>query len=140
MKSPVLLLVLLLAFAGCKEHHHDDHAEVYGFKLMRNNTVIAQQTGTVVTGSVTLSRTGTNLPITVVFQDDDGHDITDIEAGSTLLVESSATGVVTAQMVSGQWQFNLTPVATGSANIVVNIMHSGHKDFESRPVPVTVGP
>lgn len=139
MKSPILLLVLLLAFAGCKKHHDDDHAEVYGFKLMRNSTVIAQQTGTVVTGSVTLSRTGTNLPITVMFQDEDGRDITDIEAGSTLLVESSAAGVVTAQMVSGQWQFNLTPVATGSANIVVNIMHSGHKDFESRPVPVTVG-
>jgi hypothetical protein len=62
-----------------------------------------------------------------------------MESESTLLVESSATGVFTAQMVSGQWQFNLTPVATGSANIVVNIMHSGHKDFESRPVPVTVG-
>jgi hypothetical protein len=139
MKSPVLLLVLILAFAGCKEHHHDDHAEVAGFKLMRNNTVIAQQTGTVVTGSVTLTRTGTNLPITVVFQDEDGHDITEMEDDASLLVESSSAAVVTAQMVSGQWQFNLTPVATGSANIVVNIMHSGHKDFESRPVPVTVG-
>jgi hypothetical protein len=139
MKSPVLLLVLILAFAGCKEHHDDHHEEVSGFKLIRNNTVIAQQTGTVVTGSITLSRSGTNLPITVIFQDDDGHDITEMESESTLLVESSATGVFTAQMVSGQWQFNLTPVATGSANIVVNIMHSGHKDFESRPVPVTVG-
>jgi hypothetical protein len=139
MKSPILFLVLLLAFAGCKKHHDDHHEEVTGFKLIQNNTVIAQQTGTVVTGSITLSRSGTNLPITVIFQDDDGHDITEMESESTLLVESSATGVVTAQMVSGQWQFNLTPVATGSANIVVNIMHSGHKDFESRPVPVTVG-
>jgi hypothetical protein len=139
MKSPVLLLALLLAFAGCKEHHHDDHAEVAGFKLMRNNTVIAQQTGTVVTGSVTLSLTGTNAPITVVFQDDDGHDITEMEEDASLLVESSATGVVTVQAGSGAWQFSLTPVSAGTANLVVNIMHSGHKDFESRPVPVTVG-
>jgi hypothetical protein len=140
MKTPVLLFLFLLTLAGCKEHHHDDHAEVAGFKLMRNNTVIAQQTGTVVTGSVSLSLAGSNLPITVVFQDEDGHDITEMEEEATLLVESSSASVVTVQSTAGTWQFSLTPVATGSANLVVNIMHSGHKDFESRPVPVTVGP
>lgn len=140
MKTPVLLFLLLLTFAGCKEQHDDDHAEVAGFKLMRNNTVIAQQTGTVVTGSVSLSLAGSNLPITVVFQDEDGHDITEMEEEATLLVESSSASVVTVQSTAGSWQFSLTPVATGSANLVVNIMHSGHKDFESRPVPVTVGP
>jgi hypothetical protein len=139
MKSPVLLLVLLLAFSGCKKHHHDDHAEVAGFKLIRNNIVIAQQTGTVVTGSVPLSLAGTNAPITVIFQDDEGRDITEMESDASLLVESSSTSVVTVQSASGKWQFSLTPVAAGSATLVVNVMHSGHKDFESRPVPVTVG-
>lgn len=140
MKTPILLIALLMVFVGCKKHHQDDHAEVAGFKLMRNNTVIAQQTGTVVTGSVTLSLRGTNGPITVVFQDEDGHDITNMEVESTLLVESSSPGVVTIQAGPSAWEFRTTPVATGSANLVVNIMHGGHKDFESRPIPVTVGP
>ncbi len=140
MKTPVLFFLLLLTFAGCKEHHHHDHAEVYGFKLIRDNTVIAQQTGTVVTGSVSLSLAGSNLPITVMFQDEDGHDITEMEEESTLLVETSSASVFTGQTTTGSWQFSLTPVSSGSANLVVNIVHSGHKDFESRPVPVTVGP
>lgn len=140
MKTPVLLFLLLLVFAGCKEHHHDDHAEVSGFKLIRNNTVIAQQTGTVVTGSVSLSLAGSNLPITVVFQDDDGHDITEMEEEATLLVESSSPTIFGVNRGAAEWQFSLMPGSAGSAHLVVNIMHSGHKDFESRPVPVTVGP
>ncbi len=139
MKFSVLLLILVVAFSGCKKHSDDDHEEVSGFKLIRNNTVIAQQNGTVVTGSITLSRSGTNDVITVVFLDDDGRDITVLEKGATLLVESSNAAVATVVAGPGALQFRLTPVANGTANVVVNIMHSGHKDFESRPVPVTVG-
>lgn len=139
-KTSILLLTLLLVVSACKKHDdHDDHEEVAGFKLVRNSTVIAQQNGTVVTGSITLSLAGTNAPIMVVFIDEDGHDITELEEEVTLLVEVASTAVATVQAGPGEWQFSLTPQATGSTTIVVNLMHGTHKDFESRTVPVTVG-
>jgi len=138
LKTPILLLSLILIFTSCKKHH-DDHAEVSGFKLLRNSTVIAQQNGTVVTGNVTLSLAGTNAPITVVFLDEDGHDITEMEEEVSLLVQVGSAAVATVQAGPGKWEFNLNPQATGTTTLVVNLMHGTHKDFESRNVTVTVG-
>lgn len=139
-KTSILLLTLLLIASACKKNdHHDDHEEVAGFKLLRNSTIIAQQNGTVVTGNITLSLAGTNDPITVIFVDEDGHDITEMEEEVTLLIEVASSAVATVQAGPGEWQFNLAPQAAGSTTVVVNLMHGTHKDFESRNVPVTVG-
>lgn len=139
-KTLILFLTLVLLTTACKKHdHHDDHEDVAGFKLIRNSTVIAEQNGTVVTGSVTLSLAGSNAPISVVFIDEDGHDITEMEEEVSLLVEVANASVATVQAGPGEWQFNLNPQATGSTTLVVNLMHGTHKDFESRNVTVTVG-
>ncbi len=139
-KTPILLLTLLLIASACKKNdQNDDHEEVAGFKLMRNSTIIAEQNGTLVTGSITLSLAGTNDLITVVFVDEDGHDILEFEEDASLSIDVANAAVVTVQTGPGEWQFGLNPQSTGSTTVVVNFLHGGHKDFESRPVPVTVG-
>ncbi len=138
-KTSILLLTLLLVVSACKKQDNDDHEEVAGFKLIRNSTVIAEQNGTLVTGSITLSLAGTNGPISVVFVDEDGHDILEFEEDASLLVTVANATVATVQAGPGEWQFSLNPQAVGSTTVVVNFMHGTHKDFESRNVPVTVG-
>lgn len=131
--------LMMLTATACKKHHHDDHAELNGFKLLQNGRIVAQQNGTTVSGAVTISVGTANPVFTVVFVEADGHDYSDFSAEDSLLVEVANTSVAAVQAGPGRWEFRLNGIAQGTTTITVNLMHSGHKDFESRPVPVTVG-
>lgn len=136
----ILLVMLALSVTACEKHDdHDDHAELNGFKLLQNGATVAQQTGTTLTGAVTIAVGTTNPVFSVVFVEADGHDYDEFEADDSLLVEVGNTSVAAVQAGPGRWEFRLNGVAAGTTTLTVNLMHSGHKDFESRPVPVTVG-
>jgi len=138
-KASFLLIVAAMVFAGCKKSDSDDHLDIGGFRILMNNEVVAQQAGTAVTGQITLNRGQTTSPMTVEFRDPEGRVLNITDNDLYLRVASSATNVVSTRLTSGsKWSFELTGVASGSANITISLMHGNHADFESRAVPVIV--
>lgn len=136
----ILLILLAVTVVACEDHDHDhDHAELNGFKLLQNGATVASQTGTAVTGSVSIAVGTANPVFSVEFVEADGHVYDEFESDDSLLIEVGNTSVAAVQAGPGRWEFRLNGVAQGSTTLTVNLMHSGHKDFESRPVPVTVG-
>jgi hypothetical protein len=137
----LILSLLVLTASACKKHDHDhDHADLNGFRLSQSGTVVAQQTGTTLTGSVTIARGTANPVFSVVFLEEDGKVYDDFKTDESLLIVVGSASVAAVQAGPGRWEFRLNGVAQGATTLTVNLMHSGHKDFESRPVPVTVTP
>ena len=132
-------LVIGLVTVSCKKAHDEDHEDVAGFQIILNNSVVAAQSGTNVTSTISLAQGTTTSTMRIEFRDPDG-DIMIIEDDDLYLrVDSSNEGVVTTQLVtSSDWSFTLTGVSAGQANITVKLMHGDHADFESRPIPVVV--
>jgi len=141
LRLSIFLSLVLLTASACKKHDHDhDHADLNGFRLSQSGAVVAQQTGTTLTGSVTIARGTSNPVFSVVFLEENGDVYDEFKTDESLLIEVGNTSVAAVQAGPGRWEFRLNGVAAGSTSLTVNLMHSGHKDFESRPVPVTVTP
>lgn len=128
-----------MVFSGCKKSDRDDHLDIGGFRILMNNEVVAQQSGTAVTGQITMERGQSSGPMTVEFRNPEGNVLNITDNDLYLQVTSSATAVVSTSMVSGsKWSFSLTGVTSGTANLTISLMHGNHADFESRAVPVIV--
>jgi hypothetical protein len=141
IRLSLFLFLLLFTATACEKHDHDhDHAELNGFRLSQSGAVVAQQTGTTLTGSVSIAVGTANPVFSVVFLEEDGHVYDEFESDDSLLIEVGNASVAAVQAGPGRWEFRLNGVAQGATTLTVNLMHSGHKDFESRPVPVTVTP
>ena len=140
IRLSIFLSLVILTASACEKHDHDDHAELNGFRLSQSGAVVAQQTGTTLTGSVTVARGTANPVFSVVFLEEDGDVYDEFETDDSLLIEVGSSTVAAVQAGPGRWEFRLNGVAAGSTTLTVNLMHSCHKDFESRPVPVTVNP
>ena len=132
-------LVVALVTVSCKKAHDEDHEDVAGFQIFLNNSVVASQSGTNVTGTITLTQGTTTSAIRVEFRDPDGDVMIISDDDDYLQVDSSNNNVVTSQLdASSDWSFTLTGVSAGQANITIKLMHGDHADFESRPIPVVV--
>lgn len=139
---PKLLLFTLIVgiiSISCKKAHDEDHEDVAGFRIILNNTVVAEQNGTQVTGSISLPQGTTTPEMRLEFRDPDGDIMIITEDDLYLQVNSSNEAIVTAQeSQTTDWAFTLTGISTGSAQITINLMHGDHADFESRPIPVNI--
>jgi outer membrane lipoprotein-sorting protein len=132
-------LVVALVTVSCKKAHDEDHEDVAGFQIFLNNSVVASQSGTNVTGTITLTQGTTTSAMRVEFRDPDGDVMIISDDDDYLQVDSSNNNVVTSQLdASSDWSFTLTGVSAGQANITIKLMHGDHADFESRPIPVVV--
>ncbi len=132
-------LVVALVTVSCKKAHDEDHEDVAGFQIFLNNSVVASQSGTNVTGTITLTQGTTTSAMRVEFRDPDGDVMIISDDDDYLQVDSSNNNVVTSQLdTSSDWSFTLTGVSAGQANITIKLMHGDHADFESRPIPVVV--
>lgn len=132
-------LVVALVTVSCKKAHDEDHKDVAGFQIFLNNSVVASQSGTNVTGTITLTQGTTTSAMRVEFRDPDGDVMIISDDDYYLQVDSSNNNVVTSQLdASSDWSFTLTGVSAGQANITIKLMHGDHADFESRPIPVVV--
>jgi hypothetical protein len=137
----VLLFSLFVALVtvSCKKAHDEDHEDVAGFQIFLNNSVVASQSGTNVTGTITLTQGTTTSALRVEFRDPDGDVMIISDDDDYLQVDSSNNNVVTSQLdASSDWSFTLSGVSAGQANITIKLMHGDHADFESRPIPVVV--
>jgi hypothetical protein len=137
----VLLFSLFVALVtvSCKKAHDEDHEDVAGFQIFLNNSVVASQSGTNVTGTITLTQGTTTSALRVEFIDPDGDVMIISDDDDYLQVDSSNNNVVTSQLdASSDWSFTLSGVSAGQANITIKLMHGDHADFESRPIPVVV--
>jgi hypothetical protein len=132
----IFALLAVLTISGCKKSHDDDHLDIGGFQIRLDNQIVASQSGTAVTGSISVTPGVTTGAFSVTFVDPEGRALIIDDADIRLVVESTNASVFTAT-VSG-YQFNIVSQAAGTANLRVSLMHGSHKDFESRPVPVTV--
>ena len=136
----VSLLVFGL-FTGCKDHNdHDDHEDVGGYRLVQNNVTLVSQSGTTVTGTLTVDSGSTTDPITVIFQDPEGNDLTITDADDTLGIDVTDSSIISTAVGTGtaRWTFTITGNSAGSTTIRVNLLHGSHKDFESRDITVNV--
>ncbi|HAC15638.1 MAG TPA: hypothetical protein DCE78_06810 [Bacteroidetes bacterium] len=132
-------LVIGLVTVSCKKAIDEDHEDVAGFQIFLNNSVVASQSGTNVTSSISLAQGVTTSAMRIEFRDPDGDVMIITDEDLYLRVDSSDESVVTTQLVtSADWSFTLTGVSAGQANITVKLMHGDHADFESRPIPVVV--
>jgi hypothetical protein len=137
----VLLFSLFVALVtvSCKKAHDEDHEDVAGFQIFLNNSVVASQSGTNVTGTITLTQGTTTSALRVEFRDPDGDVMIISDDDDYLQVDSSNNNVVTSQLdASSDWSFTLSGISAGQANITIKLMHGDHADFESRPIPVVV--
>jgi hypothetical protein len=138
-KASLMIFLTAMIFAGCKKSSDHDHMDIAGFRILVNSEVVAQQTGTVVTGSISLDRGTTSSVMTVEFRDPEGNVLNITDNDFSLRVVSSTTSVVSVQQVSGlKWSFELVGVSPGQSNLTISLMHGNHADFESRAVPVVV--
>lgn len=139
IKLMVIALIVSLSASACKTANDEDHLDIGSFRILSNGEVVAQQNGTNVSGTITVARETTSAVLTLEFRDPDGSVLTITDDDLYLEVDTNNPGVVLAQNSNAsRWAFTLTGVSAGSAAIVVKLMHGGHADFESRPIPVTV--
>lgn len=138
-KASFLIIIAALIFTGCKKSDHHDHVDAAGFRILMNNEVVAEQTGTVVTGTISIAGAAVSDELTVEFRDPEGHVLTITDDDFSLQVTSSNTSVASVQASSGaRWSFRLNGVSVGQAELTISLMHGNHPDFESRPVSVIV--
>lgn len=139
IKFVLLALIVSLSITACKTANDDEHLDIGSFRILSNGEVVAQQNGTNVTGTITLARETTSAIMTLEFRDPEGSVLTITDDDLYLEVDTNNPGVVLAQNSSEtRWSFTLTGVGSGSAAVVIKLMHGNHADFESRPIPVTV--
>lgn len=135
LTNALITITLLVLFVACSSEH--DHLDIGGFEVMANNEVIFSQSGTVVTGQVTIPAGTVTDEMTVVFRDADGSALTITDDDYRMEILSDNTQVLSTEL-TGRWTFRLNGVSQGTAQINVNILHGSHYDFESRPVPANV--
>jgi len=135
----LLTLLVILTTTACKEAHDDDHLDIGAFRIISNGEIVAQQSGTQVTGSISVAAQTTSALMTLEFRTPDGTILNITDDDLYLRVDTNSPTLVSAQnSATNRWGFTLTGVGPGSASITIKLMHGNHADFESRPIPVTV--
>jgi hypothetical protein len=136
-------IVLIMALAACDNpvEDDDDHADAEALALFLNGEEIVTVAEGVVTGAIALPvGSQTNL-ITIEFRDHDGDEIhdEDLDDGFSLgWVVGDASIATFAQ--EGRWGFRITGVTVGTTQLTLHLLHSGHPDFTTPPIPVEVTP
>lgn len=134
-----LTLFIPLLIVGCKSAHDHDHLDIAGFRIIMDNEVIVQQTGTTISGSVSMVTGEMSSWMKVEFRDPDGHIHIINDPDFSLQVVSSNSNVASIDYSqSDKWSFRINAMSDGQAQLTVNLMHGNHADFESRPFNVTI--
>jgi hypothetical protein len=136
-KAALVLLLAGVFFVGCKSAHDDDHLDINGFQILLNNEIVAQQTGTTVTGVIQIEVGATAGPMLIQFRDPEGAILTISDSDFQSTLGSSNTSVVNTTRID-RFSFSISGVSAGTAQLTVSLEHGGHKDYEARPVTVNV--
>lgn len=139
-RSLLIISLFSILTVSCKKAHDHDHLDVAGFRIIANNEIVAQQSGTTVTGTISIIQGQASSEMTVEFLDPEGFILNINDSDFRLQVDPVNTAAVTVQSGTGRWGFRMTGTSTGSTTVTVKLMHGSHADFESRPVSVNILP
>ena len=144
-----LALVSTFALAACDDdgtEPHDDHNdEASGVQILVSGNVVATYTSDNSTwvGAITVDA-GSELDITVQFTSDDGDVLTPDDDEYLDVVIADETVADFHGNSDGAFAGHVDGLAAGETTAVFRLMHgqvgSGHPDFVSTGVRVTVGP
>lgn len=137
-------IIALTALSACSNSVSDDdhdHAEADGFVLkMNGQTIVEQLPDADLTGSIEIEVGEETSLITVYFLDHDGDEFQPDEEEHALGYEFTTDEIVEFEQhdEDGLWSFHLHGESAGTTNLILSILHAGHSDFETQPIPVTV--
>lgn len=116
----------------------EGEVEIDGFRITNGATVLVEQFEGTVEGALELEVAGALGPLQVAFLGADGS-VVEPEEGATLdLVLASSTVARVAQEGLGPYAFTLDAIGAGETTLTLSLLHEGHTDFASLPVPVRV--
>ncbi|MCA9759512.1 MAG: hypothetical protein KDA27_27200, partial [Candidatus Eisenbacteria bacterium] len=116
-----------------------DEVPIEGFRIMDGATMLVEQVEGVLSGEIELEPDGSLGPLDVVFLDPEGNVVTP-EEGATLSFTVADPSIATVTQAGlGDYSFQLDAVDEGETSFTFSLLHMGHSDFDSEPVPVVVG-
>lgn len=143
-----LFVFIVLLLTGCADNPvdgtEDDHAEVEGAVLFRDDQEIVRITDAVVSGDPGLISVGIgeSAVITVQWLDEEGDEVHDEdlhEAEYTLIVRDHDVQLLAVELVDGErWSFRVTGLAEGTTSVRIALDHNGHDDFLAPLITVQV--
>ena len=146
--SALLTLILIFAsaavFTACdSDDHNHDHEDAFGVVLLMGTDQVAIQQGGVVSytdGShISLSVGETSQTMSVRFIADDGDYFVPEDDDFLLGINNNATAVVTTSIsANSPYNFTITGVSEGEAQLEFELIHVNHADFTSLPFIVVV--
>lgn len=160
--SLLAILSLTIFFTSCDDEDSvspsEEHFEAVGYILLDENDDIVfrlfeGQIDNSISESVAVNLADGMGEYHVHFLDEDGNDIGTPEGEheheeeeeeheehgdeeTTLSVEVQDEGIATVE--AHEWELEITPVAVGTTQMKIQIMHEGHADFTSPFVPLEV--
>lgn len=143
--SHTLAFAVMLLLNACNTIDHGDtaHNEPAGLTLALSGREAVRYHALQVTGKLTLQSGQEAGPIIVSFLDDGGDVIptSEMEEGTSLAWTVADPAVLTARQDSADaWSFYAVGHKADTTSIVIRLLHNGHDDFLSMPIPVEVLP
>ena len=136
------VVTLSLATGACDnpvedEEHPGDEASSVVIEDPQGTVIASMDRNRNVTGSITV-RNGQEREIRVVFRAEDGDRI---EATGELSLRGTManTGIASWTQIANTGG-RVAGRSVGTTSITFDLLHGGHPDFSSQPIPVTVTP
>ncbi len=119
-------------------HVEEEHAEAEGLRLVRNGDTVVVVDGSTVTGEIEVFHQQTSSPITVWFVSAESELFQpDTVDGFSLEHTLSDTTLASFQQ-TGEWEFTVTGIATGTTSLTIGIHHEEHTDYTSPDIDLSV--
>ncbi|MBO6793797.1 MAG: hypothetical protein JJ895_07800 [Balneolaceae bacterium] len=138
------VLGIFITVAACSNSvtgGEDEHSEPEGFRLkLSGQTIVEQLPDEALTGGITVEAGEETALISIFFINHDGEEFQPDGEEETLGYEFAASGIAESEQHSedGKWSFHVHGETEGNTTLQLMIMHDGHSDFESLPIPITV--
>ncbi len=138
----VMVLGSLLVLSSCKDNpveEDDDHAEAEGLVLRSSGVDVVTVREGRVTGEITVRVNTSTDHLTVYFLDHNGNRFQPTEADKDLRWVIADTTVAQIEREAGEkWDIHVHGKKVGQTNVELQLLHAGHVDFRTPPIPIRV--
>ncbi|NGP76047.1 hypothetical protein G3570_05360 [Balneolaceae bacterium YR4-1] len=139
----ITLAVLLITATACNNpasSEEEEHPEPAGVLLKMNGQEIARYEDNSVTGQIEVNAGEETTLIRLFFLDDSGNEFQPDEPELSLQWRDINTAIADVEQHSedGKWAFHIHGEAQGNTSVVFQLLHDGHSDFDTQPIPVVV--
>lgn len=140
------LLILFLSTVvldGCKKsvEPEEDHAEAEGLVLRMNGVDIVTVREGQVTGEITVKAGTETDHINVFFLDEHGDRFQPDDPEKDLDWGIADATVADIERDAGEkWEIHVKGLKAGDTTVEIRLLHAGHADFRTPPIPIRVTP